>query len=115
MNGVTWWTRDDARSGAQLAAALLMVLAGAIAEAQTPAGFELTLFDIDGTSKSWGGCRQPSTRRACRPTASASRSRRAIAADGPRLWVADSRTSPGDAATARAGTDELGADVDTRR
>ena len=47
-------TRYDARSGAKFAASLFMVLASAFADAQTPAGFELTLIDVDGKKQVLG-------------------------------------------------------------
>ena len=71
--------------------ALLLVLAGCAASAQAPAGFELTLFDLDGTSKIVG--RLPSTVYAPRVSPDGKRvafeTRDPSGPDGPRLWVAD--------------------------
>lgn len=47
-------TRYDARSGAKAAVALFIVLGSAFAEAQIPAGFELTLIGVDGKKQVLG-------------------------------------------------------------
>ena len=71
--------------------ALLLLLAGLSASGQTPAGFELTLFDLDGTSKVVG--RLPASVYAPRVSPDGKRvafeTRDPAGPDGPRLWVAD--------------------------
>jgi Tol biopolymer transport system component len=61
------------------------------ASGQTPAGFELTLFDLDGTSKVVG--RLPASVYAPRVSPDGKRvafeTRDPAGPDGPRLWVAD--------------------------
>jgi Tol biopolymer transport system component len=71
--------------------ALLLLLAVFSVSGQTPAGFDLTLFDLDGTSKVVG--RLPSTVYAPRVSPDGKRiafeTRDSAGADGPRLWVAE--------------------------
>lgn len=74
--------------------ALFLILAGLISNVaigQAPGGFDLTLFDIDGTSKVVG--RLPGTVYAPRVAPDGNRiafeTRDPAGPDGPRLWVAD--------------------------
>jgi Tol biopolymer transport system component len=71
--------------------ALLMLLAGFTASGQIQGGFDLTLFDLDGTSKIVG--RLPQTVYAPRISPDGKRiafeTRDQTGPDGPRLWVAD--------------------------
>jgi len=68
-----------------------MLLAGFVASAQTQGGFELTLFDVDGTSKVVG--RLPLSVYAPRVSPDGKRiafeTRDPSGPDGPRLWVAE--------------------------
>jgi eukaryotic-like serine/threonine-protein kinase len=71
--------------------ALLVLLAGLPTNGQVPAGFELTLVDLDGTSKVVG--RLPPSVYAPRVSPDGKRiafeTRDPSGPDGPRLWVAD--------------------------
>jgi Tol biopolymer transport system component len=71
--------------------ALLMLLALSLAIGQTPGGFDLTLFDLDGTAKVIG--RLPQTVYAPRVSPDGKRiafeTRDNTGPDGPRLWIAD--------------------------
>ena len=83
-------TKRMARSGVALAA-LVMVVAVSAARGQMPAGFELTLVDLDGTKKVLG--QLPPTVYAPRVSPDGTRvafeTRDLKGPDGPRLWTAD--------------------------
>jgi len=70
---------------------LLLLLAGAIVVGQAPGGYDLTLFDLDGTSKVIG--RLPQAVYAPRVSPDGKRvafeTRDMTGPDGPRLWVAE--------------------------
>jgi len=70
---------------------LLLLLAGAIVVGQAPGGYDLTLFDLDGTSKVIG--RLPQAVYAPRVSPDGKRvafeTRDVTGPDGPRLWVAE--------------------------
>lgn len=74
-----------------LSCALLILLAVFPASGQAPAGFELTLFDLDGTSKVVG--RLPASVYAPRVSPDGKRvafeTRDPSGPDGPRLWIAE--------------------------
>jgi len=75
----------------RLVSCTLLLLVALSASGQIPPGFDLTLFDLDGTSKVLG--RLPATVYAPRVSPDASRiafeTRDPAGPDGPRLWVAD--------------------------